>query len=78
MTLQRTDYSAFIVTNRIGSVELRERGAQRPLVDTGEVLLNAGRIPRLSRSRCSNHSGVDVLAVTDDGRVLITRQAGRG
>jgi hypothetical protein len=74
VVLQRTSYSAFIVTNRIGSVELRKRGVTRPLVDVEEVLLNGGRIPQLKRSKCSNHLGVDVLAVTDDGRVLITRQ----
>lgn len=77
VVLRRTRYSAFIVTNRVGAVELLRRGSTRPIVDVDAVLLNGGRIPQLKRSRCSNHLGVDVLAVTDDGRVLITRQ-GRG
>jgi 8-oxo-dGTP pyrophosphatase MutT (NUDIX family) len=72
--LQRTKYSAFLVTNRLGSVELREQGNTRPRLDEQD-LLTAGRIPRLSRSSASNHLGVDVLAVTDDGRILITRQS---
>ncbi len=73
VVLQRTDYSAFLVTNKLGIVDVMGYG-ERPLVRAEEVVLRGGVIPNLRRSGCSNHLGVDVLAVVDDGRIVFTRQ----
>jgi hypothetical protein len=75
ISFQQTVYSAFLVTNRLGLYKLRERGSEREILDSEEVLLRAGRIPTFDRSRCSNHLGVDVLAISSDGRILVTRQS---
>jgi hypothetical protein len=75
--VQRTAYSAFLVTNRLGSYEIRERGNSREPIDADEIILRAGRLPTLARSRCSNHLGVDVLAFTIDGRIIITVQSNK-
>ena len=72
--VQQTIYSAFRVTNRLGSYEIRQRGNSRELIDSAEILLRAGRLPTLARSKCSNHLGVDVIAFTD-GRIIIPKQA---
>ncbi|HZV52189.1 MAG TPA: hypothetical protein VFD49_20795 [Candidatus Dormibacteraeota bacterium] len=73
VVLQRTDYSAFLVTNKLGIVDVMGYG-ERPLVRAEAVVLRGGVIPNLRRSGCSNHLGVDVLAVVDDGRIVFTRQ----
>jgi 8-oxo-dGTP pyrophosphatase MutT (NUDIX family) len=75
--VQRTAYSAFLVTNRLGPYEIRERGNSRELIDADQVILRAGRLPTLARSKCSNHLGVDVLAFTTDGRIIVTVQSNK-
>lgn len=72
--VQKTQYSAHAVTNLLGEVVLRERRRRRELVSSEAVLLRNGTIPRLRYSSCSNHLGVDVVAVTTDGRVVLTLQ----
>ncbi|WP_330234757.1 hypothetical protein [Streptomyces sp. NBC_00566] len=72
--VQRTRYSAHTVTNLLGEKVLRERQRQREMVPGDAVLLRSGLIPRLRHSRCSNHLGVDVVAVSSSGRVVLTLQ----
>ncbi|MFD4543069.1 hypothetical protein [Streptomyces bauhiniae] len=72
--VQRTRYSAHTVTNLLGEKVLRERQRHRELVHGDGVLLRNGLIPRLRYSRCSNHLGVDVVAVSSSGRVVLTLQ----
>ncbi|MEU9306309.1 hypothetical protein [Streptomyces sp. NPDC048256] len=72
--VQKTQYSAHAVTNLLGEVVLRERQRRRELVSSEAVLLRNGTIPRLRYSNCSNHLGVDVVAVTSGGRVVLTLQ----
>ncbi|MDQ0581272.1 hypothetical protein [Streptomyces rishiriensis] len=72
--VQKTQYSAHVVTNLLGEVMLREQRRRRELVSSEAVLLRNGTIPRLRYSSCSNHLGVDVVAVTTSGRVVLTLQ----
>ncbi|MER5197830.1 hypothetical protein ACWD3J_00825 [Streptomyces sp. NPDC002755] len=72
--VQKTQYSAHVVTNLLGEVMLREQRRRRELVSSEAVLLRNGTIPRLRYSNCSNHLGVDVVAVTSSGRVVLTLQ----
>ncbi|MFJ8631835.1 hypothetical protein [Streptomyces sp. NPDC093568] len=72
--VQKTQYSAHVVTNLLGEVMLRERQRRRELVSSEAVLLRNGTIPRLRYSSCSNHLGVDVVGVTSGGRVVLTLQ----
>jgi 8-oxo-dGTP pyrophosphatase MutT (NUDIX family) len=73
--VRRTLYSAFLVTNRLAAYEYRKPHSQRELLPFDDIGLDAdGRVPKLTRSRCSNHVGVDVLAVSD-GRILLQRQS---
>lgn len=74
--LQKTRYSAFMVTNRLGSYRLVEAGGHNTdLLRAEEVLFRADRLPALTRSQCSNQLGVDILAVTADGRIPLVRQS---
>ncbi|MFJ6841619.1 hypothetical protein ACIQRE_02995 [Streptomyces griseoluteus] len=75
--VQRTRYSAHTVTNLLGEKVLRERQRRHELVHGDAVLLRNGLIPRLRYSRCSNHLGVDVVAVSSTGRVVLTLQGER-
>ncbi|RZU45976.1 hypothetical protein EV284_0626 [Streptomyces sp. BK022] len=75
--VQRTRYSAHTVTNLLGEKVLRERQRRHELVQGDAVLLRNGLIPRLRYSRCSNHLGVDVVAVSSSGRVVLTLQGER-
>jgi hypothetical protein len=75
VSVQKTPYSAFLVTNKLGISILHRRGDhQKELIDPEAIIAPGGRIPQLLRSRCSNHLGVDILAVTSSGKVLLTRQ----
>lgn len=76
VTLRRVPYSAMVVTNKLGVVSLTERDGGR-LLDAEHDVLRDGLLPTLGRSRCSNHLGADVIAIVDDGRVLLTRQSAR-
>jgi hypothetical protein len=73
VTLQRVPYSAFLVTNKLGIVDVKERG-DRTVLSAEDVILHDGLLTTFERSKCSNHLGADTLAVVDDGRILITRQ----
>lgn len=74
--LQRTTYSAFMVTNRLGAYRLVEAGGHNnDLLHAEDALFRGGRLPALMRSDCSNHLGVDILAVTTDGRIPLIRQS---
>lgn len=65
------------MTNRLAAYEYRRRGSRHEVLPFAEIGLDAeGRIPKLARSRCSNHVGVDVLAVSD-GLILLQRQSFR-
>lgn len=75
--VRKTKYSAFLVTNRLAWYEYRRRGSADEYLRFEPVGLDAdGLIPRLELSHCSNHVGVDVLALAP-GRVLLQRQAAK-
>ncbi|GHF49953.1 8-oxo-dGTP pyrophosphatase MutT (NUDIX family) [Amycolatopsis bartoniae] len=72
--LQKTLYSAFLVTNRLASSEYRMRGSLQEYLSFDKIALDdRKRIPRFPLSTCSNHVGVDVLAICD-GKLLLQRQ----
>jgi hypothetical protein len=74
--VEKTAYSAFVVTNRLGAYRFVEKGGHNnELLSAEDALFHGGRLPALSRSRCSNHLGVDVLAITADGRIPLIRQS---
>jgi hypothetical protein len=75
--LQRTSYSAFLVTNRLATCEYREKDALHELIEFPDgPAAGLSHLPRLPMSNCSNHIGVDVLAVAD-GKILLQRQTSR-
>jgi hypothetical protein len=74
--LQKTPYSAFLVTNNAARVEIRRRGATRSEVDFAGHFLVDGRLPRLDRDSLSNHLGVDVVAI-ERRRIVLVRQGAR-
>lgn len=80
--VQKTPYSAFRVTNLLGEIALVDRGIPEmgdvhdaELMSQETVILRNGLIPTLARSGCSNHVGVDVLAVSADGYIILTKQS---
>ena len=75
--LQKTQYSSFKVTNLLGETALRQRGRSGELLDPTAVLLRNGVIPALGHSGCSNHIGVDVIAVSSSGRIFLPLQGER-
>jgi hypothetical protein len=77
LAVRKTKYSAFLVTNRLAWYEYRRRGSADEYLRFETVGLDGeGRIPRFELSHCSNHVGVDVLAIAP-GRVLLQRQAAK-
>ncbi len=76
VVLEKVPYSAFLVTNKLGIVNIKEYGDTKVL-EADDVILRGGLLPSFERSRCSNHLGADTLAVVSDGRILVTRQSAK-
>ncbi len=75
--VQRTSYSAFLVTNRLATCEFREKDSLHELIEFPDgPAAGHTALPRLEWSNCSNHIGVDVLAVAG-GKLLLQRQTSR-
>lgn len=73
VTVERTDYAAYIVTNNLAMREIW-KGSRRELsVRDVAVRPGTGYVRRLADSACSNHLGGDLLAVTP-GRVFLHTQ----
>lgn len=75
--VRRTLYSAFLVTNRLAAYQYRESNNRRAALSFNDIGLNSdGLIPRFPLSDCSNHIGVDVLAISE-GKLILQRQSRR-
>lgn len=72
VTLQQTDYAAFLDTNRLAYEQWYRDAPASPRFD--DIGLRDGLIPGFEHSMCSNHLGGDVLAV-GPGRFWIQRNA---
>lgn len=74
LDVQRTRYSAFLVTNRLATYTYRRHGSRRDYLSFDDIATRNGLLPKFPWSKCSNHVGADVLAIAD-GRILLQRQA---
>ena len=72
--IQRTSYSAFLVTNRTALTPYYKRGEGGPVFQYEDAFLVDGLIPTLARGRLANHIGVSVLGV-EPGRIVLVRQS---
>lgn len=72
VTVQTTDYNAYIVTNNLALEQINEQTERgdRPVLTFADVGLHCGRIRELHTSRLSNHLGGDLLLV-EPGEVKI-------
>lgn len=63
VTIQRTDYVSYIVTNNLALKYVRESTTKQPALTFDDVELVGDAIPPFSRSHCSNHLGGDLLVI---------------
>jgi hypothetical protein len=71
VTVQRTLYSAGLVTDHLASHDVWLPGQDRPLSPDGVLLDSDSRISVFADSGTANIMGGTVLAITADGRVLL-------
>jgi hypothetical protein len=75
--LQRTRYFFARITNDLVATELHSRDPSGRGLDARAVALPDGVLPPLRLSECSNHVGVDTLAITRRGELIVSIQTFR-
>jgi hypothetical protein len=72
--VQRTRFFYAQITNDLVSTEFVSREPGRKGIAAPAVALPDGRLPALRVSQCSNHVGVDTLAITRRGEIIVGTQ----
>lgn len=75
--LQRTDYAAFVVTNRLAYEEIAAPRSLHAMLKFDD-LDGEGRLPPLALSASSNHIGGDLLLAAPNGMVFLQQGEGNG
>lgn len=72
--LQRTRYSASLVTNNLATFQINRSHDDRDMLPFSRIGLTNGQISRFAASGLSNHFGADVLVIADD-RIVLQRNS---
>jgi len=71
ITVQRTRFLFSATTNDLATMEFRSKERGMTQLSAEDIAFPRGRLPTLAGSECSNHVGVDTLALTRRGELIV-------